>query len=201
MSVHSDLIEAESDRFRLDVANHVMTVLHNDGVYRHLLFRDKDSALYWFEIITTPGQLTINGDMGCYVFARATDMFTWFGADRAINPEYWAQKLQAVSRWEGVTEFNSAAVGETVRDHLDDWLAEHGETESMALRFAVEKDLLIEYEDADSARTALEDFEAFGHRFSDVWEFDFESYTVHYLWCCHAITWAIGRYYDQQGDR
>lgn len=196
MSVHSGLVDVADRRFRRDVEKHELSILRDDGCYRHLRFRSPKSSEYWFDIITWPGHLTVRGDMGCYVFARCDDMFTWFGADRPINPMYWTQKLQAISRFEGVAEFNSKAVHETVLDHVKDWAAELNDVEAAALRGAVQSELLVDYETDESARSALEDFEVFGHRFSDVWEYDFETYTIHYLWCCHAITWAIGRYYD-----
>ncbi|MFI8206832.1 hypothetical protein [Streptomyces sp. NPDC085937] len=86
-------------RFAADTAGHQMTVLHDDGLYRHLLFRDPQHSFYWFELITTPGQLVFSGDGDSYVFRRTTDMFEFFRSgiyrdgSLNINPGYWSEKL------------------------------------------------------------------------------------------------------------
>lgn len=84
-----------AERFARDTAGHQMTVLHEDGLYRHLRFRNPRSSEFWFELITWPGCLTIRGDYGdAYTFARIPDMFEFFRSRSGrINPHYWAQKL------------------------------------------------------------------------------------------------------------
>ncbi|SET52433.1 hypothetical protein [Nonomuraea wenchangensis] len=82
-------------RFAMDTRWHKMTVLHNDGLYRHLRCRGR-RGLYWFDIVTWPGSLAIRGDLNdAYVFSRTPDMFQFFRARRSkeINPDYWAEKL------------------------------------------------------------------------------------------------------------
>jgi hypothetical protein len=89
------------ERFSNDCENHTMRVLRDDGLYRHLVFRSPESSWsYWFEIVTWPGMLTINGDMGTWTFHRLDDMFAFFRSNpdrdrHTINPSYWAEKLQA----------------------------------------------------------------------------------------------------------
>jgi hypothetical protein len=29
---------------------------------------------------------------------------------------------------------------------------------------------------------------------TDLWEYDFKSYTFHYIWCLYAIVWGIRTY-------
>ncbi|URN11302.1 hypothetical protein LUW77_03145 [Streptomyces radiopugnans] len=73
-----------------------MTVLHNDGLYRHLRFMSPRTSEFRFELVTWPGSLTIRGDYGDpHTFSRLDDMFQFFRADRrrGINPHYWAEKL------------------------------------------------------------------------------------------------------------
>jgi hypothetical protein len=77
----------------LPVRPHEMTVLHDDGLYRHLRFMSPDRSSYWFELITWPGCLTVRGDFGdAFTFARITDMFEFFRG-RQINPVYWSEKV------------------------------------------------------------------------------------------------------------
>lgn len=88
---------AAKTRFDADTTKHQMTVLHDDGLYRHLLFKEPGSSFYWFEVITYPGALTLGGDMGTWTFRRTEDMFEFFRDGRGltrINPGYWGEKLQ-----------------------------------------------------------------------------------------------------------
>jgi hypothetical protein len=85
-------------RFRSDTTEHIMSVLRDDDVYRHLRFSKPGTHDYRYDLVTWPGYLAIVGDCDDYVFMRTRDMFTWFAWDREINPGYWAEKLQAVSR-------------------------------------------------------------------------------------------------------
>ncbi len=93
----ADIEKAAAERFRRDTAEHVMTVLHDDGLYRHLRCAKPDSSTYWFEVVTWPGALAFRGDMdGAPVFSRVTDMFQFFranGTEHGINPHYWAEKM------------------------------------------------------------------------------------------------------------
>ncbi|MFW0772492.1 hypothetical protein ACLRGI_04920 [Paenarthrobacter nitroguajacolicus] len=40
------------------------------------------------------------------------------------------------------------------------------------------------------------DFRVEGFEYPDVWEQNWEDYTFHYLWCCHAILSGIQHYYE-----
>lgn len=81
-----------AERFRAETTNHQMTVLHDDGLYRHLRFAAPGSSFYWFDIITWPGRLSVGGDVDTFAFARVDDMFAFFRGQR-VNPQYWAEKI------------------------------------------------------------------------------------------------------------
>ena len=53
---------------------------------------------------------------------------------------------------------------------------------------------MFDEEDELIMRKALADFECEDFSFSDSWEIRGSSYTYHYLWCLHAIVWAIQQY-------
>lgn len=74
-------------------ADQVMTIEHDEGVYRHLVFRQPGSSIYWLEIITWPGGLTIAGDMATMTFRRLPDMLEFFGPDY-VNVRYRLEKEQ-----------------------------------------------------------------------------------------------------------
>ncbi|MFS0885315.1 hypothetical protein [Aeromicrobium sp. 179-A 4D2 NHS] len=182
-----------------DVANHQMTVLRDDGVYRHLRFAvpGENAWHQWFELVTWPGHLVISGDMGSYgPFARhgTTDMFTFFeSASANINPSYWAEKL---GRSHGdVKEYSPELARKVV---LAYWADEADEFEDEDRRWiSARLDDLLAYHcdfDAHEMYSALENFKVAGFSFSDVHELDFDEYTFHFLWCCFAIRFGINQY-------
>lgn len=197
--------------FDADVANHKMEILKDDGLYRHIKFMDSECDLMWFEIVTWPGSLTINGDMGTYIFSRADDMFSFFGED-GINPTYWAEKVQAKD--DEIEEFSPEVVADVITRQFESWEenihqnndVEYPDAEANALlkaiqdHFVTDDEMQINYQpgDRDLAREHLESFwfesRSDTYEFSDVWELDLTDFTVKFLWNCHAITWAIGQY-------
>src|SRR3954463_11871038 len=85
-----------ANRFARDTADHQMTIVHDDGLYRHLRFRNPNRTWnYWFDLITYPGGLTFQGDGESFTFRRLEDMFEFFRqpANATINPSYWGEKL------------------------------------------------------------------------------------------------------------
>lgn len=183
------------DRFAKDIASHKLILLRDDGVYRHLLCKSPDTSEYWFEIITTPNLLTINGDMGCHVFSRTHDMFRFFG-NGPINPSYWAEKLMGREEAK-IREHSDACLQEMILEYLDDLTDDLVPAELESLRHAVHEEFFGGYgygENADAAYRDLEAFEHNGFQFLDVFEWDFRIFTFRFLWNLHAIVWAIGKY-------
>jgi hypothetical protein len=175
---------AESaDRFARDTAGHQMTVLHDDGLYRHLIFREPTHGFYWFELITTPQQLVFSGDGNSYVFRRAADMFQFFRSgiyrdgSLHINPGYWSEKL--TSGREAATSYSEKLFEEEVAETLsaveDDY---PGITAAWAEHVASEFN--CEYE--EEALRALSEFrfgEAYLAKCTEcAWEFEGDSYSV-----------------------
>lgn len=81
------------ERFRRDTAEHQLTILHDNGLYRHLRFQKPDSSWYRFDLITWPGRLTIDGSMGTFTFAREFDMLECF-RDGVVRAQYWQHKIR-----------------------------------------------------------------------------------------------------------
>ncbi len=198
-------------RFMNDVRDHVITVLRDDGVDRHLRFKRPNRGAYWFDLLTWPGALCIDGDCGTYVFRRLEDMFEFFRTDRehkkgdglAINPRYWGEKLQAVARHGGYEEFSEARFRANVKDYFDSWCKSNDpdEERKTALRLEITDSVLAcSDEGEDAAFSAVRDFESddgtFG--FVDFYDYRFTDYTSSFLWCCYAIAWGV-RLYDAQG--
>lgn len=123
------------EQFLRDVGEHVLTVLRDDGVDRHLRFREPGTSCYGFDLITWGGHLLITGDCGSFLFRRLEDMFEFFRSDREpkdelhLNPQYWSEKLLATDcngrRGGAATEFSK----EKFEASIKRWFDEHFEEE------------------------------------------------------------------------
>jgi hypothetical protein len=181
-------------RFARDTAGHEMTVLHEDGLYRHLRFQSH--GFYWFDLITVPYALIFRGDGESYVFAidATEDMFVLFRKSSykgSINPGYWSEKLRS-SRDAATTYSQKLFEEEAARDL--EAAEEHypGITEAWAEH--VESEFNIEYE--DEARRALDEFR-FGESYRAScskcdWQLDTDNRT--------AATLKLHRHRNEAGD-
>lgn len=195
---HLEHLEAAAERFKKDTSEHVLQVVRDNGVYRHLLAKKPGTSFYWFEVVTWPGSLTINGDMGTFTFSRLEDMFQFFRGER-INPQYWAEKLQSNDRG---TRFSSDMAAQLLSETISDWAEsqdEDGLDSRLSQILGAAKDSIVPAltdEDESEVRTALVNFSTEDFNLYDSWEWDLRDYTIHFLWCCHALVWAI-KQYDQ----
>ncbi|GAA2686177.1 hypothetical protein GCM10010400_58040 [Streptomyces aculeolatus] len=191
----SDYTES-AERFARDTAGHQMTVLHDDGLYRHLRFADRSHGFYWFDLVTWPGSLVVRGDIDGYMFTRLPDMFEFFRG-RRINPGYWSEKTEGGrdSTKEYSEDRFKQVVKECVADDIRNGTAPRGV--SRAVRDDILSRFDLHYE--DTAREALNDFEFAGYGFEDTWELDFRDWNWPFLWACHAIVWGIRRYDKVRG--
>ena len=208
------------ERFLRDVAKHEMTVIRDDGVHRHIRFKQPDSGNMFFDLVTWPGFLCYSGDMGTYVFQRTQDMFGFFrknGRLDGIDRRYWAEKIEAADNT-GVTRHSH---DEFMR-HINDWVNQHAEgdkpgddepeqlvlwAEAYAeLRAEVESEVLSADSNEVRCFDAANDFEHAGDawqafhgpdakfEFTDFCEVDTKEYTPRFLWCCYALAWGIEQY-------
>jgi hypothetical protein len=193
--------ECTHERFLKDVSGHVMTIVRDDGVHRHLRFKKPDASEYYFDIITWPGNLIISGDMSTYSFARLPDMFEFFRHDNdRINPGYWAEKITACGR-EGYEEFDAERVREVVEEYYNEWLEFAGLTkeedmEGNEIWGEIERQVLNHLDEGDQHRAmlGLYDFKYEDFEFTDIFEYNFKKYTFRYIWNCYAIAWAVQQY-------
>lgn len=196
------------NQFNENLGDHEMTVLHDEGVYRHLRFKNPKNGFYWFDLVTWPGNLTISGDIGTYTFAREPDMFTFMVGH--INTGYWAQKLQ----------HGSSGGRATVKNHDEEefksWLVQDfweysrdmDTTTALAWWLELKDDILGKYACADTHSTegALSTLQNLDlpHRlkdhYSDAWEAaqGWEQYDWHFELCLAAIVAGIRAYTTHQ---
>ncbi|MEV0830958.1 MULTISPECIES: hypothetical protein [Streptosporangiaceae] len=195
--------EKIAERFKRETANHVMEIKHDDGLYRHLRFRNPKRGTYWFDLVTWPGKLSITGDIDGYVFSCAEDVFGFFRASAwqgAPNPTYWDEKV--VASRDSVKTFSPDLFNQQVADELRKAERHYpGVTEAWNEKvnaFFAEYNTENEY----GALAALNGFEFWPggdergevFRFHDTHDWQLKDYDWSFLWACHAIVWGIAEY-------
>lgn len=187
-------------QFESETTEHALTVLHDDGLYRHLRCAQPGTGMWAWQIVTWPGYLTICGDIGSgFTFYRLDDMFEffhWTGEPFRINPGYWAEKLPRSIKYQ---DFSEEMFAEVTRRQAKDYAERSIDDEASLARFNAEVEELIEspfeYLSDESAHEAVRTFTFDGKRvFSDTWEWEFTDYTHDFLLACFAICWAIEKY-------
>lgn len=188
------------NHFNKDTEDHVMLTLHDDGLYRHLRFKSPGTGFYWFDLITWPGNLTINGDMGTYTFARTEDMFTFFTG--YINTHYWAEKLRGTSRSEQKQQSPGLFKQWLIEDFWE--TSRDLDTESTRLWWeAIREEILdrhsfVNTENRDECIEALRDLDRYDgvpdDHYTDCWEADWSNYSWHLEYCLAAIVTGIRTY-------
>ncbi|MCT2385142.1 hypothetical protein [Erwinia pyrifoliae] len=201
-------------RFIRDISSHQLTVIRDDGLYRHLRFARPNTNAYQFDIVTWPGYLTVTGDMGTWTFSRIADMFNFFTADHdgkresfQINPGYWSEKFESGAGCRHTDspcyEFDETALIKALDEWHTEWLSGSGADEDESDKAEVaEKIISLTWESFSNANQAYAAVDA-----ADLPDFDmsyvFEGlsmhrYTFHYLWICYAIVWGIERYRNKK---
>ena len=195
-------MRALSEEFLADVAGHRLIVLHNDGLYRHLRFKAMQNGWHmWFDLVTWPGHLTVNGDMGTWTFARMEDMFNFFrqGDKLTINPDYWAGKSRHGTNGgrNSCKEWDADLFRERLTKQLSEYYSYEG-ADLAVLTKALRDDVL----GADSRCDLFIAAREFSYRFADGRTFQFdlcelptgEDYSYQFRWCLYGIVWGIQQY-------
>ena len=216
--------EDHKQRFLRDISRHTLKVVHEDGVYRHIRCSRPGSWEMHFDIITWPGALCVDGDMGTFVFRRLHDMFVFFRTDQehydrtcradklAINPSYWGEKLLAPSPRDA-QEYCADSFRQHVQETFDSWKESNQpdydecttdadrrqfEEQRDALWSALKNEVLALADDGSiRAYDAARDFrcdEVPGFNLDDCWEWDCKVFKFDFLWNCYAIAWGIKTY-------
>lgn len=178
--------------------NHEMEIIKDNGVYRHINFRQPKTIHYSYSLVTWPGYLAITGDIANgYLFRRIHDMFEFFSTDRDINPQYWGEKC--IGSPSPIEEHSEEVFHLSVAEHLsEDWTGlEEAELEVIRADWKTHTNR-YEIQYREQAYDALRDFESNGYRFSDVWEMEFVQYDLSFLLACYAIKQGVHTYLDSK---
>lgn len=197
------------NQFIRNVVAHSLSVVRDDGVYRHLRFQRPGTNSYYFDLVTWPGYLTVTGDMGTWTFSRTEDMFEFFTSAHfgkresfQINPGYWSEKFEAGTghghHETPCYEFDEDSFDECLQEWLTAYLegcddeddaqqAKESIEELTGNGYRTEQDAFYALKDACFPRnvSTYEIAEGMGQTMT---------YSFHYLWICYAIVWGIERY-------
>lgn len=186
--------QCSKEAFLKRVETHEMTILRDDGLYRHVRFRAPGTSIDGFDFVTWPGFLCYCGDMGEYVFQRTDDMLAFFCRGDGPNFQYWEEKVVAEDR-DGVKEYSETKFRSVIEDWLNDVDADD------YLRLAVSDDVLPFADSGEAlARKAVDDFNYHGAAIDDFWEYDLTEYTFRFEFCCWALWWGTRKYYERHGE-
>jgi hypothetical protein len=208
--------------FRENSASHELTVLHEQGLYRHLRMAEPGTRMWSWDIVTWPGHLATSGDIADglnwhrhpvtpsdiadgLTFSRLEDMIQFFAISAAkrayysdgapsIDFRYWAEKLQGDQR-QTVMTYKHEDFVRFVEETLTERLEDGYDpdlTPHKARRLIDEVNELEHYE--SEARAWLD-----GHadEFPDSWENSFKDYTFHFQVACYAINATVHAYLDR----
>ncbi|MFJ9378880.1 hypothetical protein [Streptomyces sp. NPDC101455] len=192
--------EAEA-RFASEAEGARMTVLRDEGMYRHLHFDFPRASWKWCEVLTWPGSLILNGGLGSWLFlATGEDLIEMLrpsASSQRVDPLYWEGKLAPGS---GTARTYSpdratAYIRETACGLASDFpgLAQDVDTDILDGRPAT--DLSTE----GGLRAALAAFEELhgctyeGLHFP-VQSWDLERFDVWFLLSCVVLPWAVEQY-------
>lgn len=199
-------------RFLDDTKNHVMKIIREDGIYRHIRFGVPGSSYYQYDLVTWPGHLCMVGDMGEWVFERTEDMFYFFKRPDSpycneqkvyTNPQYWMEKLRASKNppeaWN--LEYWTSRVRTGFADYYD---VEESEIEAHEEWESFQDDVIGASVDERTQEVELYDAlqewkDSKGKQpFQDAWEWDFNIPTDQYMWAIMAISWGIETYFKSK---
>ena len=191
------------ESFLRDVKDHKLTILKNDGLYRHLFFKSPFNSNQYFEIITFPGGLLFTGDMGTYEFERTDDMLDFFRHPRrefGINTVYWAEKVKSESVFgNGIREFDPIRFRENVKERWSEYFESDLQSEEAQIVWIEIEEQILCGEDSDwDLVSKLNNFymgsQDTNFTFDDFWGDNCKTKTYHFIWCCYAVAWAVIQY-------
>lgn len=185
------------NRFLQTVAAHQMTVLKDDGLYRHLRFQHPQHNITdAFELITIPDRLMLDGDHGTVVFSRLPDMFQFFRSEtlEQLPVDYWSEKIIAHWPYINILTYDQRLAEDNIQKDFDDWVAAHPLSAVDADIAQQELDNIL-YDCHD--RDAL--FNHDGTEFECGYVFHIDRINFDVLhpslrWCMYEIVWGIQQY-------
>lgn len=184
-------------QFKASTAEHQLTILHDDGLYRHLRMGKPGTGIWSWSVVAWPWHLYVGGDIGLgLTFSREEDMIPFFDTSGygdyygdgspMLQADYWDEKLTAGCR-DAAHTYSSERFLRRVRDLLaDDYDLEPERAE----RILMDAEGVAQHE--ETARQWLGEERYFAD--ADAWEWDLKALDHHYLLACYAIVTTVRAY-------
>lgn len=172
-------------------ANHVIEVLHEDGLYRHYRCGKPGDSNMSFNIVTFPGRLIVCGDIGDMAWERCPDMLEW--AKNAVHSTgYFQEKTWQCIESKEFTEEAAIAAMRWQHEAIVGDLDESDEADVVARQEADEQ--LAEFislagEGEHEFMNAYVDSDWYDGEFPTI-----EDYTREFLRCREAVRWFLKNY-------
>ena len=206
--------QADKDHITHRLSKYVMDIRHDHELYRHL-------HCYWpddpigpnncsFDVITTPGSITIYGDwMRAFTLRRYgnQDMLRDFCNDKGITIGYWAEKLDMDEHTKNaaIMAIDTNAFFEDVRNLIKEWYVDneypHNDERIDLTMNAIRE--AISFEDSRHPFEQLLDVPFYPDPYSysedmrDIFNPENvpgEHYTLEWVRTCMALQWAARTY-------
>jgi hypothetical protein len=191
-------------QFDGETTKHELTVIREDGLYRHLRAQAPGTRMWSWDIITWPGYLTIVGDVGNgWTFSRTDDMLSFFHPSPEpyrIDADYWWEKMPSQLR-DAAKVFDADVLLEHGRETLSEWDLDQAQV-AAATSGLEDAWRSVYFETESDYRRVLDEFEftgddGFTHRFSDTWEWSSKTYDWHFILALLAIVWTVEKYNER----
>lgn len=194
-------------RFLKDTQEHRMTILQNEGVYRHIRVAKPGTINMSFNVTTFPGYLVFTGDMGSFTFSRLHDMFDFMDIDwnrpvPTIDYSYWEEKAEAVYKHGGTKTYDV----ERLRYSAVRAFREYEFLEGCRMdAWKCFREDVMEHLSGDDMRDDMERVMSWRiegkYPFQDFYEYgSFETHNIRFRWACWAIAYTI-MCFKKGGDR
>lgn len=177
--------------FSENTKKHEIKMLVDSGMYRHIRFIEKGNNQYRFDLISWPGSICINGDMGTYVFSRVGDMFKFFANDD-LSYSYVAEKCKSQDSKIPVWVYDPCMVEEEAWRQVEEHIKTYPDS-AKYLREDIRALLESHLHDEGVVSNEIYNYDNYGFRFNtDDWKTKILSYQ--FLWCVTAIQWGVKKY-------
>lgn len=183
---------AQWRHFLKNTAEHQLTILHEDGLYRHLRMNKPGSYMWGWDIVTWPGRLAIYGDIGrAGMFARIDDMISFFDVRHYpklgdgspfINPSYWGEKFSMDCMVYSPDVF-LAEVRQTLEDAED--------RDQLDIEDIVSSAMYSSDSECEAVDWLRLHEDVLG---SDIWEMRLKDYDYHFILGLYAIVTTVDAY-------
>ncbi|OUL59226.1 hypothetical protein B1199_02875 [Pseudoalteromonas ulvae] len=192
-----------NETFFAHVTEHHMKVILDTGEHRHLRFKAPHTNNQYFDVITAPNRVIVTGDMHDFIWKSDFLSFSSKHLLAGKSKEFSSKALrnEIAERIEGFcADISDWYEGDEVTE-------EYSSLEEFEAAFREEVTDYFDSAELDEYRcvSAIESFSSSVipncKLFEDFWcDFNADVPTYHYLWCIHAVHFAVKQYRQFKGE-